>query len=156
MSRVFNLLALELSEPREPAPPGHRFLVRSLTAEVGATLTGCAVYEVEPGEATWPYHFELNEEEWLVVVTGELTLRTPEGERVLRAGDVACFPAGAAGAHAVRNDGDAVARFLMPSSAAPYGDACVYPDSGTFKLAGPGFVHRGRLGEQVDYWEGES
>ncbi len=156
MSRVFNLLALELSPPREPAPAGHAFSMRSVSSEVGAQLTGCSVYEVEPGQATWPYHFELNEEEWLIVVTGELTLRTPEGERALRAGDVACFPAGAAGAHAVRNYGEEVARFAMPSSVAAYGDACVYPDSGKFKLSGPGFLHRGRLGDEVGYWEGEA
>ncbi len=68
------------------------------------SLTGFGVYELEPGEATWPYHFELNEEEWLIVVAGEVTLRTPDGERILRVGDVVCFPAGAAGAHAMRND----------------------------------------------------
>jgi uncharacterized cupin superfamily protein len=156
MSRVFNVLALELSPPSEPTPPGHAFSLRSLTSEVGARLTGCSVYEVEPGQATWPYHFELNEEEWLIVVAGQLMLRTPEGERVLRAGDVVCFPAGAAGGHAVRNDGEEVARFAMPSSVSPYGDACVYPDSGKFKLSGPGFLHRGRLGDEVGYWEGET
>ena len=156
MSRVFNLLSLELSEPGDPAPAGHRLRLRSVSSEVGASMTGCSVYEVEPGEATWPYHFELVEEEWIIVLAGELTLRTPEGERTLRAGDVACFPAGASGAHAVRNDGEVVARFAMPSSVAPYGDACVYPDSATFKLSAPGFLHRGRLGGEVGYWEGES
>ena len=155
MTRVVNLLALEL-QPAEGAPEGHRFRLRSLTSEVGASLTGCSVYEVEPGEATWPYHFELSEEEWIVVIAGELTLRTPDGQRALRAGDVACFPAGAPGAHAVRNDGDVVARFAMPSSVAVFGDACVYPDSGKFKLSGPGFHHRGRLGGEVGYWEGEA
>ena len=29
-------------------------------------------------------------------------------------------------------------------SSAPYGDACVYPDSGKVKVSGPGFQHRGR------------
>jgi len=156
VSRVFNLLALQLSSPRDPAPDGHSFTMRSLSGEVGAHLTGCSVYEVGPGQATWPYHFELNEEEWLIVVQGELTLRTPDGERVLRTGDVVCFPAGVTGAHAVRNDGELVARFAMPSSVSPFGDACVYPDSGTFKLSGPGFSHRGRLGDEVRYWEGEA
>jgi hypothetical protein len=36
------------------------------------------------------------------------------------------------------------------------GDATVYPDSGTFKLYGPGFSHRGKLGDPVEYWEGEA
>jgi uncharacterized cupin superfamily protein len=156
VTRVFNLRELELAEPREPAPPGHGFRVRSLGADAGAAQTGCSVYEVDPGQATWPYHFELNEEEWLIVIAGELTLRTPDGERRLRAGDVACFAAGAAGAHAVRNDSEQTARFAMPSSVSVYGDACVYPDSGKFKLAGPGFLHRGHLGDEVPYWEGEA
>lgn len=152
---VFNLLDVELS-PYEEGPDGHRFSMRHVAQELSAALTGLTVYEIEPGQATWPYHFELNEEEWLLVIDGELTLRTPDGERTLRAGDVTCFPAGAAGAHAVRNDGPVTARFAMPSSAAPDGGGTVYPDTGVFKLYGPGFAHRGRLGESVAYWEGTS
>jgi uncharacterized cupin superfamily protein len=152
--RIFNLLDVEL-EPYEDGPNGHRFSKRHVAQELGATLTGLTVYDLEPGQSTWPYHFELNEEEWLIVVSGELTLRTPDGERVVHAGEVVCFPAGATGAHAVRNDGAGTARFAMPSSVAPLGDATVYPDSGKFKLYGPGFSHRGLLGDPLEYWEGE-
>lgn len=156
MSEVFNLQDVELSPTREPAPPGHEFTTRSLSAEVGAKLAGMGVYELPPGQACWPYHFEVVEEEWLIVVSGEVTLRTPEGERVLRAGDVACFLPGPSGAHAVRNHTDSPARFAMPSSIARYGDAVVYPDSGKFRIANEGFSHRGRLGDSVEYWDGES
>jgi uncharacterized cupin superfamily protein len=153
MERVENLLAVAL-EPGDN-PPGHRFAATSLSKPFGAVATGMGVYELEPENASWPYHFETVEEEWLIVIEGELTLRTPDGETVLRAGDVACFPAGADGAHAVRNHTDAPVRYAMPSSSAPYGDACVYPDSGKVRVAAAGFDHRGRLGEPVDYWEGE-
>ena len=155
MTRVVNLLELELDEYRE-GPEGHRFSSASLTERVGALRTGLGIYELPPGEATWPYHFELNEEEWLIVLSGEVTVRTPEGERVLRVGDVACFPAGAAGAHAMRNDGQTAARFAMPSSVDPVWGGTVYPDKGTFRLSGNGFSHRGRLGERVEYWEGDA
>jgi uncharacterized cupin superfamily protein len=74
----------------------------------------------------------------------------------MRAGDVAAFPAGAAGAHAVRNHTDARVRYVMPSTRARYGGASIYPDSGKFGISAPGFRHRGRLGEPVEYWEGES
>jgi uncharacterized cupin superfamily protein len=154
--RIVNLLELELAPPREPAPPGHDFRLRSLTADQGAVQTGLAVYELAPGEATWPYHFELAEEEWLIVLAGEVVVRTPDGEQRLRAGGVACFPPGPGGAHAVRNDGEATARYAMPSSTARYADGCIYPDSGTFVLRGPGFVHRGLLGEAIPYWQGET
>ena len=72
---------------------------------------------------------------------------------MLRAGDVACFPAGADGAHAVRNEGTEPARFAMPSASLGSADGCIYPDAGTFVLSGPGFHHRGRLGEAIGYWE---
>jgi uncharacterized cupin superfamily protein len=152
--RVVNLLELALST--DPSfPEGHRLSGESLTGRFGATETGMGVYELAPGEASWPYHFELAQEEWLIVISGELTLRTPEGERVLDAGDVACFPAGAPGAHAVRNHGDAVVRYAMPSRNDLYARAAVFPDSGKFSFGTTGFHHRGRLGEAVEYWEGE-
>jgi uncharacterized cupin superfamily protein len=154
MTKIVNLLSCAL-EAQDDGPVGHRFRADSIGRSAGASLTGLGVYELAPGAATWPYHFELMEEEWLIVVAGEVTLRTPDGERILRAGDTACFPVGAAGAHAVRNTGSEVARFAMPSSSALNG-ATVYPDSGKFALGGAGFRHRGRLGEPVDYWEGES
>jgi uncharacterized cupin superfamily protein len=155
MTVLVNLEQLELGA-YDGGPKGHRFRMGSVGREIGASLTGFSVYELEPGEAGWPYHFELTEEEWLIAVSGEVTLRTPDGERVLRSGDTVCFPAGATGAHAVRNAGSVTARFAMPSSVAPYGDAAVYPDSGKFQLSGPGFSHRGRLGEPVEYWDGET
>ena len=152
--RVQNLLSLALEDSSEN-PPGHRFAATSLSRAFGSVATGMGVYELEPGNASWPYHFEAAEEEWLIVIEGELTLRTPEGETVLRAGDVTCFPAGAAGAHAVRNHTDAPVRFAMPSTRAPYGGATVYPDSGKLSVWGPNFHHRGLLGDPVDYWDGE-
>ena len=151
----WNLRDLEL-EAETDAPPGHRFSGKSLTDDVGATKTGCAVYEIAPGEATWPYHFELGEEEWIVAIDGEIVVRTPSGEQTLRAGDVVCCVVGPDGAHAVRNGSDATARFMILSSAAVDVDGAVYPDSGKFSVRTTGWSHRGRLGEPVPYWEGET
>ena len=57
----------------------------------------------------------------------------------------------------MRNAGASTARFAMPSSSAPDGDglSCTRT-AASVTVSGPGFQHRGRLGEQVDYWEGES
>lgn len=153
---IFNLRDVEL-ETDPDFPEGRRFFGRSLTEDVDAKLTGLSVYEVPPGEAHWPYHFEIPEEEWFIVIEGTLVLRTPDGERTLNAGDVACCVAGAAGAHGVlRNESGAPVRFAMPSSQAKYGGACVYPDSGKVSVATRDFRHRGYLGEAVEYWEGEA
>ncbi len=132
---VFNLLDGNL----EAGPDGRGFRRASVAAGCGATLTGLSVYELSPGERNWPYHFELSEEEWVLVIFGEVTVRTPNGDVVLRAGDTFCFPPGPAGAHAMRNDTSAVTRFAMPSLIARLGDATVYPDSNKLKVVGPGF-----------------
>jgi uncharacterized cupin superfamily protein len=148
---IFNLRDVEL-RPYADGPAGRSWSMRSLGGDAGADRTGMTVYEVEPGNATWPYHFELTDEEWMFVIDGEVTLRTPDGERAMRTGDVACFPLGAAGAHEVRNDGDAVARFALTSTRTSRGGGAVYPDSGKVLVYAPGYEHRGALGEEVEYW----
>ena len=35
------------------------------------------MWELPPGQAMCPYHYEIGEEEWLLVLDGEPTLRTP-------------------------------------------------------------------------------
>ena len=94
--------------------------------------TGFAVYELQPGEKAWPYHYELSEEEWLFVIDGELVLRTPQGNSTLRAGDIVCFPVGPDGAHQMWNDSAAPVRFAM-ASAGTEGRAyvAIRPDSNT-------------------------
>ena len=48
---------------------------------VAGDKLGASVYELEPGTKTWPYHYELGNEELLVVVSGHPTPRSPDGER---------------------------------------------------------------------------
>jgi uncharacterized cupin superfamily protein len=96
---------------------------------LGATLWGGTLYELGPGERMCPYHWHFAEEEWLIVVTGSPTLRTPEGERLLLPWDVAVFPRGPDGAHEVRNDMGEPARLVMLSTASDP-EVCVYPDTG--------------------------
>jgi quercetin dioxygenase-like cupin family protein len=72
-------------------------------ARIGAELIGGSMYEVAPGKKQGPYHTHHGNEEWAIVIRGRPTLRTPEGERELREGDVVCFPRGKAGAHQVIN-----------------------------------------------------
>ena len=84
---------------------------RRFGEELGAKLWGGTVYELAPGTRLAEYHWHFGEEEWLLVLAGSPTLRTPEGERVLEPWDVAVFVTGEAGAHEVRNDGGVAARF---------------------------------------------
>jgi len=115
-------------ERDEKDPEGFRAGMKRFGKRLGAKATGISVYELGPGQAICPYHYEYAEEEWLVVLEGSPTLRHPEGSERLRPWDVAFFPTGPAGAHAVRNETDGLVRVLMFSDVR-YPAATVYPDS---------------------------
>ncbi len=139
-------------DPADPA--GYRDRTAQIGAAIGAERLGASVYEVDPGESVNPYHYEGVEEEWLLVLQGAPTLRDPDGEHQLVAGDVLCFPAGPAGAHKVTNRSAAVVRIVMLSTIPPNEiSICVYPDSDKVGVWPPG--KRLRMGEPVDYWDGE-
>ena len=110
-------------------PEGFRSGVVRFGPELGAKVTGTSLYELPPGQALCPYHYEYGEEEWLLVVAGHPTLRTPGGEERLDPSDLAFFPTGPAGAHAVRNDSDETVRVLLWSNVV-HPTATAYPDSG--------------------------
>jgi uncharacterized cupin superfamily protein len=109
-------------------PEGFRAGMARLGGLLGAKETGISVYELPPGQSICPYHYECGEEEWLLVLSGNPTLRSPDGEERLAPWDVACFPRGPEGAHAVRNETAETARVLMFSTVVTP-TATVYPDS---------------------------
>jgi uncharacterized cupin superfamily protein len=85
-------------------------------AASGARELGCTVYELDPGGQAVPYHMHHANEELLIVLDGELELRTSDGTRELAKGAMVAFPAGPGGAHRVRNASDAPARYLIVST----------------------------------------
>ncbi len=67
--RRANLAAITC-EPRPHLPDGFRRHSVRVGAALGAARTGLSVYEVPPGQAVGPYHYEDPQEEWLLVVSG--------------------------------------------------------------------------------------
>jgi uncharacterized cupin superfamily protein len=123
---------------------------------IGAELIGGSLYEVVPGRKLWPYHTHHGNEEWAIVVRGRPTLRTPDGERELAEGDVACFRRGRAGAHQILNRTDEPVRVLMLSTLLKP-DVVEYLDSGKVAATSPadGRLFRARVGPELEYWDGE-
>jgi uncharacterized cupin superfamily protein len=130
--RRANLAAIPC-DPRPHLPEGFRRHSTRVGATLGAVRTGLSVYELPPGQAVGPYHYEDPDEEWLLVVAGNPTLRHPGGEEQLEPWDLVFFPAGAAGAHLVRNTTDSPARVAMFSSLTAVG-AVVYPDADMIQI----------------------
>ena len=161
-----NILEVDWDEPGEfeAAAEGAGFTgVRGkrLRRQRGATLSA-AVWELDPGGNQAPYHFHHGGEELLIVLRGTPTLRSPEGERELREGEVVHFPRGPEGAHQLLNRSDAVARYVI-AAALPTPEIIEYPDSGkiasmarTETSAGGPLFTMNRLADAVDYYDGES
>jgi uncharacterized cupin superfamily protein len=88
----------------------------------------------------------------LLVLEGRIVVRTPEGEEEVEAGDVVCFPAGPEGAHKTTNVRPETARIAIFSTKNEPSIAG-YPDSDKIGIWPPGKLFR--MGDAVDYWEGE-
>ncbi len=124
--------------------------------DLGAEDTGASVYELPPGQSVCPYHYEYAEEEWVLVLEGRPTLRTPEGEAELAPFEMAFFPKGPAGAHQIRNDTDATVRIVMWSPVI-YPAATAYPDSDKVAVWTKDKAEEGMFvrSSKVDYFHGE-
>jgi uncharacterized cupin superfamily protein len=149
---IVNLFAEEWDGGRDR--PGWQWKWLGVGDRLGADLIGASLYELAPGQKTFPYHFQYGEEEWLLALTGRPTLRTPTGERELERGDLVCFPRGPEGAHLVRNDTAEPVRVLIFSSQADF-DIAEYPDSGKIGIFAPGLRKLFLADSDVDYFQGE-
>ncbi len=135
-----------------------------VSRDAGAKSLGASVYEIPPGEATFPYHWHSANEEMLIVLRGRPSLRTPDGWRQLEEGEVVAFRTGPEGAHQVQNRSTETVRVLLVSQMITP-EVCGYPDSGKVSAAtrppgSPatpealfGFFRRE---DEVGYWEGEA
>ena len=140
---------------------GDRFAVKTkrLGAAAGGKKLGCSLYEQPPGKRAFPYHCHFANEEAVYVLEGEGTLRIGAKEVPLRAGDYVALPVGEETAHQIINTSAVTLRYLCFSTSIEP-ELVKYPDSGKVGLmAGfppnPAFRAILRLGEPVDYWDGE-
>ena len=151
-----NISNPDFDEPREH--PGFTCKRARLGRQVGSEKVGLSLWEVPPGQAAYPYHLHLAEEELVIVLEGQPSLRTQDGWRELEQGEVVSFKTGEEGAHQIVNRGEVPVRFLAFSNQQP--DIVVYLDSekvGAFERRPEGgWVHEVfRRDDAVDYYEGE-
>ncbi|HKP17090.1 MAG TPA: cupin domain-containing protein [Gaiellaceae bacterium] len=149
--RPVNLLEVETTRDADD-PSGYETPYARVAPLVGGRALGASIYVLNEGQSVCPYHYEYGNEEWLLVLSGRPSLRTPEGERDLEPGDVVCFREGPDGAHKAGNRHPEPARIVIFSTTNDPSIA-VYPDSDKVGAWPPGKLFR--LSDAVDYWEGE-
>jgi uncharacterized cupin superfamily protein len=155
--RPVNLYGVELQRDDDD-PPGYEAGYLRLGPLMGSVDLGATIYELEPRNSNCPYHYEYGNEEWLLVLSGRVTVRHPDGETELGAGDLASFLEGPRGAHKLTNKGSEAVRFVMISTKVGP-DMSVYPDSDKIGA----WPTRGndadkimvRRESNVGYWDGE-
>lgn len=105
-----------------PAPYAELMEGRSslrLGDAAGLTQFGVNIVTLQPGAPASLRHWHLREDEFAMVLEGELTLVEDEGETVMHPGDCAAWKAGVANGHRFVNHSDRPARFLVVGSKNP-------------------------------------
>ena len=144
----------DLPRKHKTGAEGYEFIRRDFLA-VHEANTLVRVYELPPGKSAYPYHYHLKNEETFFILRGEGLLRTSEGVRTVKAGDLLFFPAGETGAHKLTNTSDTEMLVYIDFDIVHDLDVAVYPDSGKLGIWGKDTNRIYRLDDDVDYYDGE-
>jgi uncharacterized cupin superfamily protein len=114
---------------------------RRLGNAFGLSQFGINLLELPPGAWSSQRHWHENEDEFVYVLEGEVTLVTDDGDTVLRPGMCAGFRAGVANGHHLVNRSNAMARVLeMGTRAAD--ETAHYSDIDMINREGQGYFTR--------------
>jgi uncharacterized cupin superfamily protein len=112
---------------------------------VGLTQFGVNMVTLAPGSMSSLRHWHEEEDEFVLVLSGCLTLIDENGQHPLEAGHIVGFPAGRANAHHLANRSAASADILVVGTRKPGLETIHYPDD----FAEPRFVRRNAAGERI-------
>src|ERR1035437_116666 len=107
---------------------------------------------LNPGQFSAPYHFHRYAEELFMVISGSMTMRTPDGLEIITNGDIVFFEMGETGSHHFFNHGTEPCIYLDIRTFIGF-DICEYPDSGKILIA-PSFEIFNKE-STLSYFEGE-
>lgn len=113
--------------PFDEAVEGRRTWM--LTRQWKLSQFGVNMVELPPGKWSTQRHWHRNNDELVVVISGELTLVTDDGEEVLRAGDCVGFKAGVENPHHLQNRGSEPAVYYDIGGRDPW-DVSTFPEMG--------------------------
>lgn len=95
----------------------------------GITQFGAFVQTLQPGAISSVRHWHEREDEFLYVLSGEVTITENDGKHHLQPGDAACWPAGVPNAHSVSNESSQPCTYVIVGTRLTH-DVCHYPDAG--------------------------
>ena len=152
MPTVFHMQELDFEANKSRLPEFAWHSSPRLAKLAGAEQIEFDIRSLDPDRFSFPYHFHRAAEELFLILSGEATLRSPEGFQGLAAGDLVFFEQGDTGAHQLYNHSDAPCVYLDIRTTVGI-DVCEYPDSG--KLAILPQLEVFESGSRVSYYQGE-
>lgn len=152
MPKIFNAKSISFEKKESRIPEFSWHTSPSLAELSNAKNLQFDIRSLDPGKFSFPYHFHRAAEELFVILSGEATLRTPEGFQKVSEGDIAFFEEGAKGAHQLYNHNDFPCIYLDVRTTIGI-DVCDYPDSGKVNILP--YIKVFESSSSVDYYKGE-
>jgi len=109
--------------------------------------------QLNPDQYSVPYHCHRYAEELFMIISGSVTLRTPNGLEIVNSGDLIFFEKGKTGAHQLYNHTTETCIYLDIRTYIGY-DVAEYPDSNKILIAPSREIFE--LVSQVSYFDGET
>lgn len=134
---------------------GYEYIRRAFIHRSEAKQCVVNIFEIPPHKSAFPYHYHHKNEETFYIISGEGILRTPQGERTVKAGDLLFFPANANGAHKLTNSSDTEPLVYLDFDTMNEIDVTTYPDSDKIAIWGTDTNRVFRNADQVNYYDGE-
>jgi uncharacterized cupin superfamily protein len=107
---------------------------------------------LNPEQFSFPYHFHRNAEELMMVISGSMTMRSPDGFEIVNKGDIVFIEMGETGAHQFYNHTTEPCTYLDIRTL--FGiDVVEYPDSEKINIIPPYEIFEKK--SRVNYFKGE-
>ncbi len=152
MAKIFNSRDLKFEFRQSPIPEFCWHSSPSLADIVKSKHLQFDVRSLDSGKYSYPYHFHKNAEEIFVILSGKVTLRTPDKFVELTEGDIVFFEMGPQGAHQLYNHTNQPCKFLDIRTVSSL-DVCEYPDSGKINILPHREIYQ--TDNKVDYYKDE-
>jgi uncharacterized cupin superfamily protein len=115
---------------------------RKLGDAAGLTDFGVNLVRLPPGKWSSQRHWHTHEDEFVMMLEGEVVAVENDGDHMLRAGDCIGWKAGVANGHCLQNRSDRDAVYLEIGSRRGAIDGCDYPDIDMVARPGDTVYHR--------------
>ena len=152
MPKIFRRQDFKFEQRKSPVPEFSWHTSQRFWEVAGSKYLQFDIRSLDSGKFSYPYHFHRASEELFLIISGEATLRSPQGFAKLAQGDLVFFETGASGAHQLYNHGDIPCVYLDIRTTFHI-DVCEYPDSGKINILPYSEIFE--YSSKVDYYKGE-